>query len=134
MRARAHRIEQPGYTQEDRVAIARRYLVNRQHEACGLREDQVVLADDVVAAVVSRYTREPGVRQLEREIGRLMRHADRDRCDAARRDPRPAALRARDGAAQRAARRGDRMGVGQVDDALREALTEAPAPRSLQLA
>jgi ATP-dependent Lon protease len=75
VRDRMEVIELPGYTQEEKVAIARRYLVQRQREACGLAENQVVLADDVVGEVVAHYTREAGVRQLEREIGRLMRHA-----------------------------------------------------------
>jgi len=75
VRDRMEVIELPGYTQEEKVAIARRYLIKRQREACGLGEGQVALADDVVDAVVANYTREAGVRQLEREIGRLMRHA-----------------------------------------------------------
>jgi ATP-dependent Lon protease len=75
VRDRMELIELPGYTQEEKLEIARRYLVRRQREACGLTEEQVRLADDALAALVADYTREAGVRQLEREIGRLMRHA-----------------------------------------------------------
>ncbi|MBI5719616.1 MAG: endopeptidase La [Burkholderiales bacterium] len=75
VRDRMEVIELPGYTQEEKLEIARRYLVRRQREACGLREEQVTIADDALRAVVADYTREAGVRQLEREIGRLMRHA-----------------------------------------------------------
>jgi ATP-dependent Lon protease len=75
VRDRMEVIELPGYTQEEKFAIARRYLVQRQREACGLSEGQVHVADDALRAVVADYTREAGVRQLEREIGRLMRHA-----------------------------------------------------------
>ena len=75
VRDRMELIELPGYTAEEKIQIARRYLVQRQREACGLAEGQIALADDVLAAVVGDYTREAGVRQLEREIGRLMRHA-----------------------------------------------------------
>jgi ATP-dependent Lon protease len=75
VRDRMEIIELPGYTQEEKIEIARRYLVQRQRSACGLQEGQVTLADDALRAVVADYTREAGVRQLEREIGRLMRHA-----------------------------------------------------------
>jgi ATP-dependent Lon protease len=75
VRDRMEVIELPGYTAEEKFEIARRYLVRRQREACGLKEGQVALADDTLRVLVTQYTREAGVRQLEREIGRLMRHA-----------------------------------------------------------
>jgi ATP-dependent Lon protease len=75
VRDRMEVIELPGYTQEEKLEIARRYLVARQRAACGLRDDQVRIDDDALRRVVADYTREAGVRQLEREIGRLMRHA-----------------------------------------------------------
>src|SRR3954452_4124173 len=62
-----------GYTVEEKVAIGRDYLVKRQRERNGLREDEVVIGDDVLRLVVSEYTREAGVRQLERELGKLLR-------------------------------------------------------------
>jgi len=62
-----------GYTTDEKVAIARGYLWPRQRERNGLREDEVSISDDVLRAVVSEYTREAGVRQLERELGTVLR-------------------------------------------------------------
>jgi ATP-dependent Lon protease len=62
-----------GYTVDEKVAIARGYLWPRQRERNGLREDEVEIADELIATVVAEYTREAGVRQLERELGKLLR-------------------------------------------------------------
>jgi ATP-dependent Lon protease len=62
-----------GYTVDEKVAIARGYLWPRQRERNGLHEDEVEVADDVLKTVVSEYTREAGVRQLERELGKALR-------------------------------------------------------------
>ena len=62
-----------GYTTDEKVAIGRGYLWPRQVERNGLRPDDVTTDDDVLRRVVSDYTREAGVRQLERELGRLLR-------------------------------------------------------------
>src|ERR671911_2751943 len=62
-----------GYTTDEKVAIARGYLWPRQRDRNGLREDEVSVADVVLETVVSDYTREAGVRQLERELGKLLR-------------------------------------------------------------
>jgi ATP-dependent Lon protease len=62
-----------GYTVDEKTAIARDYLWPRQRERNGLREDEVSVADDVIQLVVSEYTREAGVRQLERELGKILR-------------------------------------------------------------
>ncbi|MFL6069546.1 MAG: AAA family ATPase, partial [Gaiellaceae bacterium] len=62
-----------GYTVDEKVAIARGYLWPRQRERNGLREDEVTVSDDVLEAIISEYTREAGVRQLERELGKLLR-------------------------------------------------------------
>jgi ATP-dependent Lon protease len=62
-----------GYTVEEKVAIARDYLFPRQLERNGLREDEVRADDGILRTVISEYTREAGVRQLERELGRLLR-------------------------------------------------------------
>jgi len=75
MRDRMEVIELPGYTQEEKLQIAQRYLVRRQREANGLREDQCELTTETLQMLVAYYTREAGVRQLEREIGRVMRYA-----------------------------------------------------------
>jgi ATP-dependent Lon protease len=62
-----------GYTVDEKTAIARDYLWPRQRERNGLREDEVEIADPVIETVVSEYTREAGVRQLERELGKVLR-------------------------------------------------------------
>ncbi len=62
-----------GYTTEEKVAIARGYLWPRQRERNGLREDEVSIEDAVLRQVVTEYTREAGVRNLERELGTLLR-------------------------------------------------------------
>jgi ATP-dependent Lon protease len=62
-----------GYTTDEKVAIARRHLWPRQVERNGLRLDEVAATDAVLRLVVSDYTREAGVRQLERELGKLLR-------------------------------------------------------------
>ena len=62
-----------GYTEEEKVAIARHHLVGRQLERSALRADEVTVTDDALRAVVGDYTREAGVRSLERELGRLLR-------------------------------------------------------------
>ncbi|MEW6705662.1 MAG: endopeptidase La [Pseudomonadota bacterium] len=75
VRDRMEVIELPGYTLEEKLQIARTYLVPRQREANGLAEAQCTLDDEALRSIVADYTREAGVRQLEREIGRAMRHA-----------------------------------------------------------
>ena len=62
-----------GYTTDEKVAIAKGYLWPRQVERNGLREDEVSISDDGVELVVTEYTREAGVRQLERELGTVLR-------------------------------------------------------------
>ena len=62
-----------GYTEAEKVAIARHHLVGRQLTRAALRADEVELTDDALRTVVADYTREAGVRSLERELGRLLR-------------------------------------------------------------
>jgi len=62
-----------GYTVAEKVAIARDYLWPRQRERNGLREDEVAIDDELLRTIVSEYTREAGVRNLERELGTLLR-------------------------------------------------------------
>jgi ATP-dependent Lon protease len=62
-----------GYTVDEKVAIARGYLWPRQRERNGLNENEVEVTDAVLESIVSEYTREAGVRQLERELGKLLR-------------------------------------------------------------
>ena len=62
-----------GYTEDEKVIIARNHLLPRQIERNGLRPDEMVITDDALRAVISGYTREAGVRSLERELGTLLR-------------------------------------------------------------
>ena len=62
-----------GYTTDEKVAIAKGYLWPRQRERNGLKEDEVSVSDEAIELVVTEYTREAGVRQLERELGTLLR-------------------------------------------------------------
>jgi len=75
LRDRMEVISLAGYTAEEKLEIARRYLVHRQMEANGLQTGQVEISDDVLRAIIASYTREAGVRNLEREIGKVLRHA-----------------------------------------------------------
>jgi ATP-dependent Lon protease len=62
-----------GYTSEEKLAIAKGYLWPRQRDRNGLREDEVEISDDVLRTIISEYTREAGVRNLERELGTVLR-------------------------------------------------------------
>ncbi|MEO1055525.1 MAG: endopeptidase La [Actinomycetota bacterium] len=62
-----------GYTEDEKSFIARRYLLPRQQERAGLRNDELAVTDDALVEVIRGYTREAGVRTLERELGRLVR-------------------------------------------------------------
>lgn len=75
LRDRMEIIQLSGYTEEEKVEIARRYLIQRQIEANGLKPGQASLTDQALAAIIRDYTREAGVRNLEREIGSTLRHA-----------------------------------------------------------
>jgi ATP-dependent Lon protease len=63
-----------GYTDEEKLQIAKRYLVRRQVEANGLKPDEVEITDDALRTIIHEYTREAGVRNLEREIGAVLRN------------------------------------------------------------
>ena len=75
LRDRMEVIPLAGYTEEEKLQIARRYLVDRQIQANGLMPGQIEIPDDTLRAVIRDYTREAGVRTLERHIGGLCRHA-----------------------------------------------------------
>ena len=75
LRDRMEVIQLPGYTQEEKLQIARKYLVSRQMEQNGLVGEKFAITDAALAAVIRDYTREAGVRNLEREIGSLARSA-----------------------------------------------------------
>ena len=74
LRDRMEIISLAGYTAGEKLQIARRYLVQRQLEANGLKPEQAEIDDAALSAIITGYTREAGVRNLEREIGRAMRH------------------------------------------------------------
>ena len=81
LRDRMEVLEIPGYTEEEKLAIARDHLVQKQIANHGLTPDQVSLSDDAIRLVIRGYTREAGVRNLEREIGALFRKAARRRAE-----------------------------------------------------
>lgn len=74
LRDRMEIIELAGYTEDEKVEIAKRYLVNRQLEANGLKTDQASISDTALHNIVNGYTRESGCRNLEREIGSVFRY------------------------------------------------------------
>ena len=75
LRDRMEVIDLPGYTEDEKFEIARRYLVARQLIANGLTAERAEIDDDAIHAIIRDYTREAGVRQLEREIGTALRSA-----------------------------------------------------------
>jgi ATP-dependent Lon protease len=75
LRDRMEIIELTGYTEEEKLQIARRYLLKRQLQANGLTAEQVQVSDEALRRVITDYTREAGVRGLERQIGALLRNS-----------------------------------------------------------
>src|SRR6185436_3513702 len=67
----------PGYTEYEKMEIARRFLVKKQVEGTGLSAEQITFTDDALATLIRNYTREAGVRNLEREIGSVCRKVAR---------------------------------------------------------
>jgi ATP-dependent Lon protease len=70
---RMEMIRLPGYSEEEKIEIAKRYLIPRQMKQTGLKTEDCIIQDGALKRIISHYTREAGVRQLERAIGRLMR-------------------------------------------------------------
>ena len=73
LRDRMEVLRLPGYTEEEKLAIARRYLIPRQMKENGLEGGEVAFTDEAIRKIISSYTREAGVRGLEREIARICR-------------------------------------------------------------
>ena len=73
LRDRMEILQLPGYTEEEKLAIAKGYLVPRQTEENGLQPSNIEFTDDAVREIIRSYTREAGVRQLERELGAVCR-------------------------------------------------------------
>jgi len=74
VRDRMEIIELPSYTEEEKLEIAKRYLIKRQLAATGLKPEQCDIAEDALRTIIRDYTREAGVRTLERQIGAVCRH------------------------------------------------------------
>ncbi|HVS29252.1 MAG TPA: endopeptidase La, partial [Solirubrobacteraceae bacterium] len=85
LRDRMEVIQLAGYTEEEKLEIARRYLVPRQIERNGLTKGKIAFDDRALRAVISDYTREAGVRNLEREIGAICRKVAREVAEGTRR-------------------------------------------------
>jgi len=66
-----------GYTEPEKLEIAKRFLVRKQREACGLKPENLTFADDALRGVIRNYTREAGVRNLEREVSNISRKVAR---------------------------------------------------------
>ena len=73
LRDRMEVVSLSGYTEEEKLVIARRYLLPRQRQRNGLAEHQAIITDEALGAIISGYTREAGVRNLEREVGAVLR-------------------------------------------------------------
>ncbi|HEV2128050.1 MAG TPA: endopeptidase La [Thermomicrobiales bacterium] len=73
LRDRMEMIQVPGYTEDEKIEIARRHLLRRQLQASGLTEQSVAISDDVWRHIIRGYTREAGVRGLDRAVGQLLR-------------------------------------------------------------
>lgn len=84
LRDRMEVIDLPGYTEDEKLQIARRYLVKRQLEANGLGEDQCGITDEALRKIIRDYTREAGCRNLEREIGAVFRSVAMEIAEATR--------------------------------------------------
>lgn len=74
-------ISLPGYTEQEKLAIAKKYLLPRQIKENGLKKDDIRLADTVLAKIIRDYTREAGLRALEREMGKLCRKLARRKAE-----------------------------------------------------
>ena len=123
LRDRMEVIQLAGYTEEEKLEIAKRYLVPRQMEQNGLSKSKIEFTDEALRELIDGYTREAGVRNLEREIGAICRKVAREFAEGTRKSKRTirpkqvaellgvAPLPARRDPPHRRARRGDRAGV-----------------------
>ncbi|NRB57452.1 MAG: AAA family ATPase, partial [Salinicola sp.] len=75
-------IRLPGYTEDEKLAIAKRYLIPKQLKANGLKEEELTFSDESVLELVRYYSREAGVRELERQIAKVSRKVLRERLEA----------------------------------------------------
>lgn len=75
LRDRLEIIEVPGYTTEEKLEISRRHLIPKQLEDHGVKKNQMTITDDVLEFIIENYTRESGVRNVEKKIGKVIRYA-----------------------------------------------------------
>ncbi len=75
-------IRLPGYTEDEKLAIAKRYLLPKQLKANGLKDDELAMSDEAILELIRYYTREAGVRELERQIAKVCRKVLRERVEA----------------------------------------------------
>jgi ATP-dependent Lon protease len=75
LRDRLEIIEVPGYTTEEKLEISRRHLIPKQLEDHGVKKNQMIITDDVLEFIIENYTRESGVRNVEKKIGKVIRYA-----------------------------------------------------------
>jgi len=119
LRDRMEVVAIPGYTEEEKLAIARRHLLPKQREAHGLKPEQLAVSDNALRRMIEGYTREAGVRQLERQLAAICRKAARAIVSAGEGDERRVRVDARNlerylGAPRyrrRERERNDRVGV-----------------------
>ncbi len=78
---RMETIHIPGYTEQEKIKIAKRYLLPRQATENGLKPDEVELSDDLLSRIVKEYTREAGLRNLERQVGAVFRKLARKKAE-----------------------------------------------------
>ncbi|MGI5836377.1 MAG: endopeptidase La [Chloroflexota bacterium] len=83
LRDRMEVLQLPGYTEEEKVQIAFRYVIPKQLKAHGLKAEEIIIQEDAVRAIISDYTREAGVRNMEREIASVCRKAAREIAEGA---------------------------------------------------
>ena len=83
-------IQLPGYIETEKLAIARQFLVPKQREANGLRDEHIEFTDAAILELIRHYTRESGVRSLEREIASICRKVAREVVEAGRERPQDA--------------------------------------------
>ncbi len=74
-------IRLPGYTEDEKLAIARRYLVPKQLKANGFKDDELSFSDEALLELIRYYSREAGVRELERQIAKVCRKVLRQRLE-----------------------------------------------------
>ena len=123
-----------GYTSEEKLAIAKGYLWPRQRDRNGLREDEVEISDDVLRTIISEYTREAGVRNLERELGTVLRKTATKIASAQTKKPKKAkASKAAEAKAVEAGANGTKTKASEAKAAEAKAADTTPAAVKIDL-